>query len=274
MKPGPMWGKKDKNCDPDDPADDPRGSWWDHVILDTKSRLIVSLIVGRRTLETLVSAWADFYERTDGGLPALVTTDEYAAYPTALVRTYGVPKGALELSAREKEELDTKSMPAVYFPEEINHATVHKEREGGRVVKIEQRIARGSKKAVDAVLKAGSTAPTINVSYVERCHGTQRHFNARKARKVYTFSKELAFHMAVTWLCVVFYNFGWAVRTLRQQTQVKPPRYQQRTPAIVAELTDHPWTLKEILARPFFPPKPMAQSKTLKSKVVKEPEGG
>jgi hypothetical protein len=24
---------------------------------------------------------------------------------------------------------------------------------------------------------------------VERCHGTQRHFNARKARKVYTFSK-------------------------------------------------------------------------------------
>ena len=52
-------------------------------------------------------------------------------------------------------------------------------------------------------LAAGSTATTINTSYVERLHGTQRHFNARKARKVYTFSKELLFHVAVTWLCVV-----------------------------------------------------------------------
>ena len=268
-----MWEKKDKNCDPANPADNERGSWWDHVILDTKSRLIVSLGVGRRTLETLETTWADFYARTDGGLPALVTTDEYAAYSTALLRTYGVPKEALELSVREKKELDYESMPAVYFPEEINHATVHKEREDGRVVSIEQRIVRGTQTAVDAALKGGSTAPTINVSYVERCHGTQRHFNARKARKVYTFSKELVFHVAVTWLCVVYYNFGWTVRTLRQQTQVKPPRYQHRTPAMVAELTDHRWTLKEILTRPLFPPKPTTRSKTRENEAVKEPEG-
>lgn len=268
-----MWEKKDKNCDPANPADNERGSWWDHVILDTKSRLIVSLGVGRRTLETLETTWADFYARTDGGLPALVTTDEYAAYSTALLRTYGVPKEALELSVREKKELDYESMPAVYFPEEINHATVHKEREDGRVVSIEQRIVRGTQTAVDATLKRGSTAPTINVSYVERCHGTQRHFNARKARKVYTFSKELVFHVAVTWLCVVYYNFGWTVRTLRQQTQVKPPRYQHRTPAMVAELTDHRWTLKEILTRPLFPPKPTTRSKTRENEAVKEPEG-
>lgn len=269
-----MWGKKDKNCDPTNAADDQRGSWWDHVILDTKSRLIVTLVVGRRTLETLESAWADFYERTDGGLPELVTTDEYAAYSTALLRTYGVPKASLELSVREKKELDFESMPAVYFPEEINHATVHKERQSGRVVSIEQRIVRGTQKAVDATLKRGSTAPTINVSYVERCHGTQRHFNARKARKVYTFSKALVFHVAVTWLCVVFYNFGWAVRTLRQQTQVKPPRYQRRTPAMVAGLTDHLWTLKEIFTRPLFPPKRTVPDKTRENKAVKEPEGG
>jgi hypothetical protein len=269
-----MWGKKDKNCDPANAADDQRGSWWDHVILDTHSRLIVSLVVGRRTLSTLNAARADFYARTDGGLPELVTTDEYSAYPTALLGTYGVPKEDLELSAREKKELDYESMPAVYFPEEINHATVHKERQHGRVVSIETRIVRGTQKAVDAALKRGSTAPTINVSYVERCHGTQRHFNARKARKVYTFSKELVFHVAVTWLCVVFYNFGWAVRTLRQQTQVKPPRYQHRTPAMVAGRTDHLWTLKEIFTRPLFPPKLTVRDKTRENKAVKKPEGG
>jgi hypothetical protein len=267
-----LWGKKDKNCDPTNDADDQRGSWWDHVILDTKSRLIVSLVVGRRTLETLVAAWADFYHRTDGGLPELVTTDEYSAYPRALLETYGVRKEDLELSVREKKESDYQSMPSVYFPEEINHATVRKQREGGRVVSIEQRIVRGSKKAVDAALTRGSTAPTINVSYVERCHGTQRHFNARKARKVYTFSKELVFHVAVTWLCVVFYNFGWAVRTLRQQTQVKPPRYRYRTPAMVAGVTDHRWTLKEILTRPLFPPNTAAQAKEPQN-TAREPEG-
>ena len=37
-----MWEKKDTNCDPTNAADDQRGSWWDHVILDTKSRLIVT----------------------------------------------------------------------------------------------------------------------------------------------------------------------------------------------------------------------------------------
>lgn len=268
-----MWGKKDKNCDPDNAADHARGSWWDHVLLDTESRLIVSLAVGRRTLETLVSAWADFYRRTDGNLPALVTTDEYSAYPTALVRTYGVPKEALELSAEEKKERDYASMPAVYFPEEINHATVHKERSSGRVVKVEKRIVRGTPKAVDAALKGGSTAPTINVSYVERCHGTQRHFNARKARKVYTFSKVLSFHMALTWLCVVYYNFGWAVRTLRQKVQADPPRYEYRTPAMVAGVADHQWTLKEILTRPLFPPKPTVPTKKPQNR-AKEPEGG
>jgi hypothetical protein len=273
MKPGPMWGKKDTNGDPADPADHARGRWWDHVLLDTESRLIVSLVVGRRTLRTLVSAWADFYRRTDGGLPALVTTDAYSAYPTALLRTYGVPKEALELSAGEKKALDYASMPAVYFPEEINHATVHKERARGRVVKVEKRIVRGTPKAVDAALTRGSTAPTINVSYVERCHGTQRHFNARKARKVYTFSKELVFHVALTWLCVVYDNFGWTVRTLRQQVQAKPPRYQPRTPAMVATLTDHHWTLKEIFTRPLFPPKPTAQTKKPQNS-AKEPEGG
>lgn len=203
----------------------------------------------------------------------MVTTDEYPAYPTARRRIYGVPKEALELSAEEKEELDYASLPAVYFPAEINHATVRKERPGGRVVKVEKRIVRGSKKAVGAARARGSTAPTVNVNDAERCHGTQRHFNARKARKVYTFSKGLTFHVAVTWLCVVYYNFGGAVRTLRQKVQADPPRYHQRTPAMVAGVADHQWTLKEILTRPLFPPEPTVPTKKPQN-TANEPEGG
>src|ERR1022692_1471163 len=93
----------------------------------------------------------------------------------------------LEFTAAEKAAVGYDEMPAVYFSVEINYATVHKEREQGRVVQVEARVVLGSAKQVKAVLAECDTAQSINVSYVERSHGTQRHFNARKARKVYTF---------------------------------------------------------------------------------------
>ena len=192
MKPGPLWGKKDKHCDPEQAADRTLGSWWDHVIIDAESSLIVSLVVGRRTADTALETWLDYYARSDGDLPLLITTDEYPVYFSTLVSVYGVPKEELELTPEERQEFDYDGMPAVYFPVEIAYTTVHKERVQGRVVSVEQRIVLGTKQQVEAVLAEGNTAPTINVSYVERWNGTQRHFNARKARKVYTFSKELA----------------------------------------------------------------------------------
>lgn len=247
-----MWGKKDKHCNPADPADQDQGSQWDHVLLDTESRLIVSLVVGKRTAETLQQAFTDFYQRTDGGLPALITTDEYVAYFTVIVNTWGVRKEDLEMTEEQKAEYGWEEIPAVSFPVEICYATVHKEREQGRVVKVEQRIIFGTPDQVVAALEKASTAKTINTSYIERWNGTQRHFNARKARKVYTFSKEFSFHLAVTWLCVVAYNFCWTPRTLRQQVQVDPPRYHYRTPAMVAGLTEELWSLDKVLGYPIY----------------------
>jgi IS1 family transposase len=269
-----LWEKKDKRCDPDDPADQDQGSYWDHVLLDTESRLIVSLVIGKRTAETLRQVFTDFYQRTDGGLPALITTDEYAAYFTVIVNTWGVRKEDLEMTEEEKEEYGWDEMPAVYFPVEISYATVHKEREQGRVVKVEQRIIFGTPEQVLAALEQGSTAKTINTNYIERWNGTQRHFNARKARKVYTFSKELDFHVAVTWLCVVFYNFCWTPRTLRQQVQIDPPRYHQRTPAMVAGLTKELWSLEQVFCYPMYScPISQKKHKRRRRKVLKA-DGG
>jgi hypothetical protein len=275
MKPGPLWGKKDKHCDPEQAADRTLGSWWDHVIIDTESRLIVSLVVGRRTADTALETWLDYYARTDGDLPLLITTDEYPVYFSTLVSVYGVPKEELELTPEEREEFDYDGMPAVYFPVEIAYTTVHKERAQGRVVSVEQRIVLGSKEQVEAVLAEGNTAPTINVNYVERWNGTQRHFNARKARKVYTFSKDWLFHVAVTWLVVTAYNWCWTPRTLREQVQADPPRYRQRTPAMLAGLATEPWTLRQILTCPMYRTHVKAKNKRKRRKrKVDRSEGG
>jgi IS1 family transposase len=229
------------------------GSWWDHVVIDTDSRLIVTLVVGRRTAETVAQAWADFYRRTDGMLPPLITTDAYAAYLTTIIDTYGVRKEDLGLTDEEKESFDWEAMPAVYFPVEISYATVHKVREQGRVVRVDQQVVLGTPEQVAEALEQGTTARTINTSYVERYHGSHRRSNARKARKVYTFSKELSFHVAVTWLCVVFYNFGWTPRTLREKLRGRRKRHRYRTPAMVAGLADRRWSMGEILSYPLFP---------------------
>jgi IS1 family transposase len=252
-RPGPSWGKKDKRCDPSKPEDRERGSYWDNVLIDAETKLIVSLVVGRRTYATARRAFADFYARTDGRLPLLITTDEYAAYFSVIVGLYGVRKEDLGLSAAEKEELGWESLPEVLVPPELNYGTVHKERERGQVVRVESRVVLGTAEAVAAVLAGSSASQAINTSYVERWNGTQRHFNARKGRKVCTFSKDLAFHVAVTWLVVTWYNFCWTVRTLRQQVQVDPPRYQRRTPAMAAGLAAQPWSLRDLLTYPLFP---------------------
>jgi len=249
-----LWGKKDKHCDPLDPDDAAQGSYWDHVIYDPDTKLIISLVVGRRNADTVVQVFTDFYNRTDGCLPELITTDEYAVYQTVILDTYGVWQQDLELTPEEEEEYQDAGMPAFYFPVEIGYATVHKEREGGRVVKVTSRVVLGSVEQVAETLANSEQSQTVNTSFVERWNGTQRQFNARKKRKAYTFSKELSFHEACTWLVVLWYNFGWCVRTLRQKIQEEPPRYQERSPAMAAGLTDHPWTMRQLLSYPLYPP--------------------
>jgi IS1 family transposase len=262
MKPGPLWEKKDKNCDPGDPDDAKQGSYWDHVIIDPETKLIVSLVVGRRTADTVVQVFTDFYERTGGALPELITTDEYAVYETVILDTYGVWREEMQLTEEEDQQFDQAGMPEFCFPVEITYATVHKKREGGRVVEVTEQLVLGSEEQLEETLANSEQSRTVNTSFVERWNATQRHFNARKRRKAYTFSKDLGMHEACTWLVVVWYNFGWCVRTLRQKVEESPPRYKYRTPAMAAGLTDHAWSMAELLAYPLYPPKDPVQKST------------
>ena len=259
MKLGPLWEKKDKHCDPADPDDAKQGSYWDHVIIDPETKLIISMVVGRRNADTVVQVFTDFYDRTDGALPKLITTDGYGVYETVILDTYGVWREELGLTPEEEAEFDRTGMPEFYFPVEITYATVLKAKEGGRVVEVTSQVVLGSEEQAEETLKESERSQTINTSFVERWFGTQRQFSGRKKRKAYTFSKELSFHEACTWLVVVWYNFGWCVRTLRQKVQEDPPRSHYRTPAMAARLADHAWTMHALLSYPLYPSKDVPQ---------------
>ena len=62
------------------PRDARCGDCWDHVALDPEHRLVVSVVVGKRTEENARQLVHEFYERTDGRPINLMTSDEYPAY--------------------------------------------------------------------------------------------------------------------------------------------------------------------------------------------------
>jgi hypothetical protein len=79
-------------------------------------------------------------------------------------------------------------------------------------------------------------------------NATDRHHNARKVRKTYTFSKDWCVHEAMTYFTMYSYNFGWPVRTLTERDE--EGHLRRRTPAMAAGLADHVWTMREWITLP------------------------
>jgi IS1 family transposase len=236
-------GKKEKHCDRDNPDDDLCGDCWDHIALDPEHRLVVSAVLGQRTEENTQRLVDDFHQRTEGRPMNLMTSDENPAYPEAILQTYGETVQPRRKGKRGRQPAPTKSPP-----KNLTYATVHKTREKNRVVKVDQRVIYGTVTAVVAALAASSVSDAVNTVFVERHNGTDRHRNARKARKTYRFSKDWEVHEAVSYFTLYSYNFCWPVRTLRQRDE--HGKWLQRTPAMSAGLADHIWSLREWLSFP------------------------
>jgi hypothetical protein len=200
--------------------------------------LVVSVVPGKRTEEKAHQLVLDFKERTGGRLMNLLTSDEYPAYKTAIFDAYGVEK---EVPRTGRPGRPRK--PAKVLPKGLKYATVHKERENGRVVKVTTRVVFGTMAAVLIALARSSVSKVVNTAFIERHNGSDRNRNRRKVRKTCCFSKDWEVHEAMTYFTMYSYNFCWAVRTLR--VEVAEDEYQQRTPAMAAGLTDHIWTIRE-----------------------------
>jgi hypothetical protein len=192
---------------------------------------VLSVVVGRHLADNAVELLQDVRARLGGRAPAVITSDEYSAYPEAILAVFG----AAHVPPRTGKP-GRPAGPRVVPPEGLCFATVHKTRARGRVVQVEQRVVFG--------------APTAgaSTSYLERQNATDRHRNARKARKTYRFSKDWDVHVALTYFTLYSYNFCWPVRTLRVAGE--DGHWQARTPAMAAGLADHVWSLEEWLTFP------------------------
>jgi IS1 family transposase len=235
--------KKEKNCDPTDPADDHKGDTWDHVAFDPENRLVVSVVPGERTAENVVAVVEDFQRRTGGRPMNLITTDGYPASEEAILDAYGET-----VTPPRTGKPGRPKAPYKIPPKGLSYAVVEKTRAKGRVVQIVTRVVFGTMAAVVAALGMSRVSTAINTAFVERQNGTDRHRNSRKARKTYRFSKHWRYHEAVTYLTLDIYNFCWPVRTLAMRDD--QGRWQKRSPAMAAGLTDHVWPMAEWFSLP------------------------
>ena len=213
------------------------------MALDPESRLVVSLVVGKRTAEATHALVRDFRRRTGGRVLRLITSDEYPVYEEAIRDAYG----QVVVPPRTGRPGRPRN-PYTVVPPALTYATVHKEKENNRVVRVSTRAVFGTVVAVALAVAASAVGRVVNTSFVERHNGTDRNRCSRKVRKSYGFSKDWAVHRAASAFSYFSYNFCWPVRTLRVKGE--DGRWQKRTPAMAARLTDHVWSLAEWLAYP------------------------
>ncbi len=231
-------GKKQKHCGT---QDDPTqvGDHWDVNGLDPQSKLLITLVPGRRTEDTIHQAVADSRSRLapEADCPALFTDGE-PAYVAAILNVFGRRYRAPRHTHRGRPPV-----PIVRVPHGLVYAQIIKHRLRGRLQSVEIRPIFGKTHLAQVVQALGWKR--ANTSAIERFNLTDRTRNGRKARKTLRFSRCARSHDAMSWITALRYNFHHAHRSLRQRQT--DGSWLKRTPAMVAGLTDHIYSSLELL---------------------------
>lgn len=227
--------------------DERLGDCWDHAALEAESKFAIAVVPGKRTLESVRQQIGELADRTDHRLARLITSDEYKPYRRVLLEVYGVAT-----PRRRRGRRGRHPKPRLTPPAGLVYATVHKHRRKGRVVGVGVERIYGSVEQLDQALAVSSVSSKVNIAFVERYNGTDRHLNSRKGRKVYRFSKDPGLHEAMTHYAQTVYNFCRPNRALR--VRQADGSWRARCPAMAQGLTDHVWSIRELACRQTAPP--------------------
>jgi hypothetical protein len=168
------------------------------------------------------------------------TSDNWDPIKDALLRVYGV------IEQPPYKGRGRKPFPRLVPPSDLRYAQVCKKRKKGRVVEVVQRVVFGDPEEVMSLLGA-DCGGTINTAYVERLNLTFRNSLARFIRRTMNFSKEMQMHVHAIDFFQAWYNLVKPHQSLRVRVDDGKRKWKQRTPLMAEGLTDHVWTLEELL---------------------------
>lgn len=227
------------------------GDAWVWIAFAPEWRLVPAFVIGKRVQEN-ADLLIERLKTVSCGFIPFFTSDQLAHYPNALLNGYGIPEVILDIPGKRGRKPKPKLLP----PSNLLYAQVVKRRDGGRVVEITKKIIFGDEKTIQACLTASTASRTINTSFVERNNLTCRQSNGRLSRKVLSFSKDLTWMEKHLWLSLAYYHFVLPHSSLAQllpepqptRGSGSPKKLQPVTPAMMAGITDHVWSMEELLS--------------------------
>jgi len=176
--------------------------------------------------------------RSCGTSPAiLVCVDGLSSYVTAFLRVF-----------RRPVRTGRKGRPRLVLERGLLLGQVVKQHTQRRVVSVSRRIVRGTPEAIVAALVVSGGGTSINTAYIERLNATFRSALAVLVRRGRAIAHKELMLTAGMYLVGCAYNFCWYHQSLRLAApEGAGHKWQQRTPAMAAGLTDHRWAMQELL---------------------------
>jgi IS1 family transposase len=221
---------------------------WVWVAMDPESKLLLAIDVGDRTLAMAQRFVHHVAQLLAPDCAPLFLTDGFREYMTALLTHYGY-----WVQPPRRQDKGPAPKPRWMPRPQLLYAQVVKTVRRRRLVRVRHRVVFGTLETVNAVL--APLGCQINTAFIERLNLTIRQHVAAVGRRVSTLCKHEAGLRQQLALYHVYHNFCLPHASLRQPlSQPRPTQghgsaktWQPRTPAMAAGLTDHVWTLREML---------------------------
>src|SRR5262249_20213827 len=220
---------------------------WVWAAIDPESKCLLTIDVGERSGAMAQRVVHQVVQVLAPGCVPLFLTDGFKEYATALLAHFG------EWVQPPRRQATGPAPKPRWMPlPELLYAQVIKTTRR-RLVRVSHRVVFGTFEAVQQVLAACGWQ--INPAVVERLNLTIRQHVAAIGRRVSTLCKgEKGLAQQLT-LYHSYYNFCLPHGSLRQPLRQPMPtngtgsakQWRPCTPAMAAGVTDHVWSLKEIL---------------------------
>lgn len=222
---------------------------WEAEVIDPDSRLIVERTQGERNELLLKRLLEGAQGRLSYPYGVVLFSDGEPSYQTLFPEVFGVPYRPARSSKQGR-------FPKLRYriARTQAHVQVVKQRSGKRLVKVDIRLAHGSHKRLRRELwRLGYQTP--NTSAIERRNATARRMDACSVRKTLAFARTPETREARGSWGMTVYNWSREHRSLKRLLAEPQGRrkYERRSPAMAAGLTDHLWTIAELLRCPTYP---------------------
>lgn len=197
-------------------GDTERGDSWLFIALDATTKAVITYAVGKRTPQVTTALVNDLQARLL--TRPQITADGFGAYYNAVPDAFG-------------GQVDFAQLIKTFQSVTGNTAAV--------------RYSPGAIRGVETKVVCGDPdKKKISTSYVERFNLSTRMHMRRFTRLTNAFSKKVENHTAAVGLHIAYYNLVRMHETLRC------------TPAMALGLTDHPWTIPELIEAALSAPAP------------------